>query len=386
MPEHASRARRGVTGLFIAHGVLCGTWVARIPAVKADLGLGDGELGLALLCTTVGAVAGLPLTGWLVAHKGSRGASAPALVAFALILPTLALAPSLPLLALALGLFGFAMGALDVAMNAHGLTVEGRYGRPILSVFHAGWSLGGLLGAGVAALAAWAGVDPLPHFVVVSVVVGIVGLAAAGALLPASADRPEAPPRLSRPPRRLGVLAVLAFCGLFGEGTAADWSGVYLVESLHTSAGVGALGFASFSVAMVVFRLLGDRLTAQWGTVAVVRRGAALAGGAFALALVIGHPALALVALACVGAGVAALVPVFFRAAGSLPGLPPSVGIAAITTVGYSAFLVAPPAIGFAAELVGLPLALGLVPALLGVLFVLAPRAQPVGRTAVQPA
>jgi hypothetical protein len=381
-----SRARFAVTALFVAHGALIGTWVARIPAIKDDLGLGEGELGLALLFATLGALVGMPLTGWLVAHEGSRGVAGPALVVFALFLPSLALASSLLLLSLALALFGFAMGALDVAMNAHGLTVEGRYGRPILSSFHAGWSFGGLVGAGAAALAAGAGIDPLPHFVVVAVTVGVVGLAAAAALLPASADRPDVAPTLGRPPRRLAALAVLAFCGLFAEGTAADWSGVYLAESLHTSTGVAALGFASFSVAMVVFRLLGDGLTARWGPVAVVRRGGVLGGGAFAVALAVGHPAVALVAFACVGAGVAALVPVFFRAAGSLPGVPASVGIAALTTVGYSAFLVAPPVVGFSAELVGLPLALGLVPALLGVLVVLAPRTEPVARPAVQPA
>jgi len=381
-----SKARSGVTALFVAHGALVGTWVARIPSVKDDLGLGEGELGVALLCATFGALVGMPLTGWLVAHTGSRTAAGPALIAFASFLPAVALASNLLLLSLALVLFGFAMGALDVAMNAHGLTVEGRYGRPILSSFHAGWSFGGLVGAGAAAVVAGAGVDPLPHFVAVAVVVTIVGLVSVTALLPASADRPDTAPTLGRPPRRLAALAVLAFCGLFAEGTAADWSGVYLAESLHTSTSFAALGFAAFSVAMVVFRLLGDALVASWGSVAVVRRGAALGGGAFAIALAVGHPALALVGLACVGAGVAAMVPVFFRAAGSLSGVPASVGIAALTTVGYSAFLVAPPVVGFAAELVGLPLALGLVPVLLAVLVVLAPRTEPVARPAVQPA
>jgi MFS family permease len=381
-----SKARYAVTALFVVHGVLVGTWIARIPSIKDDLGLGEGELGLALLFATLGALVGMPLTGWLVAHQGSRGVSGPALVVFALILPALALAPNLLLLSLALALFGFAMGALDVAMNAHGLTVEGRYGRPILSSLHAGWSFGGLVGAGTAALVAGVGVGPLPHFVLVAVAVGVVGLAAVAALLPASADRPDVAPTLGRPPRRLAALAVLAFCGLFAEGTAADWSGVYLAESLHTSTAFAALGFAAFSVAMVVFRLLGDGLVARWGPVAVVRRGAALGGVGFAVALAVGHPALALVGLACVGAGVAAMVPVFFRAAGSLPGVPASVGIAALTTVGYSAFLVAPPVVGFSAELVGLPLALGLVPALLGILVVLAPRTEPVARAAVQPA
>jgi MFS family permease len=372
-----SRARFAVTSLFLAHGFLFGTWVARIPAVQEELELGEGELGAALLCLTLGAVLAMPVAGWIVAREGSRATARQAVVVFAALLPGLALAPSLVLLALALLLFGAAAGALDIAMNAHGLEVERRYTRPILSSFHAGWSFGGLVGAGVGALAAWGGVGLLPHFTAVAVVVGVSGLLASAALLPAGADRPESPPRLARPPRQLLALAALAFCGLFAEGAAADWSAVYLAGPLDSGAGLAALGFAAFSVAMAGFRLLGDRLTTRWGPVALMRRGGLLAGAGLAAALVIGHPAAALVGFACMGAGLAAVVPVAFRAAGSLAGVPAGAGIAALTTVGYTAFLVGPPVIGFVAEVAGLPLALGIVVVLLGVLAALASEAEP---------
>jgi MFS family permease len=376
--------RLAVTSLFLAHGLLFGTWVARIPAVQDDLDLGEGELGVALLFITFGAILAMPVAGWIVAREGSRATARLALVVFAALLSVVALAPNLALLALALLLFGAAAGALDIAMNAHGLEVERRYVRPILSSFHAGWSLGGLAGAGVGALAAWAGVDPLPHFAAVAVAVGVGGLMASGALLPAGADRPESPPRLARPPRRLLLLAVLAFCGLFAEGAVADWSAVYLAGPLDAGAGVAALGFAAFSTTMVAFRLLGDGLTTRWGPVALMRRGGIVAGGGLAAALLIGHPAAALAGFACMGAGLAAVVPVAFRAAGSIPDVPAGVGIAALTTVGYSAFVVGPPVIGFAAEVVGLPLALGIVVALLGVLAALAAEARP-ARALVSP-
>jgi MFS family permease len=371
------RARLAVTSLFVAHGVLFGTWVARIPAVQDELDLGEGELGVALLFVTLGAVLAMPVAGWIVAREGSRLTARQAVVVFAALLPVVALAPSLVLLALALLLFGAAAGALDIAMNAHGVEVERRYGRPILSSFHAGWSFGGLVGAGVGALAAWAGVGLLLHFAVVALAVGAGGLLASALLLPAGADRPESPPRLARPPRRLVALALLAFCGLFAEGAAADWSAVYLAGPLDAGAGLAALGFAAFSVAMAGFRLLGDTLTTRWGPVALMRRGGLLAGGGLAAALVIRHPAAALAGFICMGAGLAAVVPVAFRAAGSLPGVPAGAGIAALTTVGYTAFLVGPPVIGFVAEVAGLPLALGIVVALLGVLAVLASEAQP---------
>jgi MFS family permease len=372
-----SRARAAVTSLFLAHGFLFGTWVARIPAVQEELELGEGELGVALLFVTLGAVLAMPVAGWIVARRGSRATARQTVVAYAALLPALALAPSLVLLALALLLFGAAAGALDIAMNAHGVEVERRYERPILSSFHAGWSFGGLVGAGVGALAAWAGVGLLAHFAAVAVVVGASGFLVSAALLPAGADRPESPPRLVRPPRKLVALALLAFCGLFAEGVAADWSAVYLAGPLDAGAGLAALGFAAFSVAMAGFRLLGDTLTTRWGPVALMRRGALLAGGGLAAALLIGDPAAALAGFACMGAGLAAVVPVAFRAAGSLPGVPAGAGIAALTTVGYTAFLVGPPVIGFAAEVVGLPLALGIVVVLLGALAALAAEAQP---------
>jgi MFS family permease len=372
-----THARVAVTSLFLAHGLLFGTWVARIPAVQEDLELGEGELGLALLFLTLGAMLAMPVAGWIVAREGSRATARQAVAVFAALLPGLALAPSLVLLALALLLFGAAAGALDIAMNAHGFEVERRYGRPILSSFHAGWSFGGLVGAAAGAVAAWAGVAVTPHFAAVAVVVAVGGLVASAALLPSAADRPESPPRLGRPPRRLLALAVLAFCGLFAEGAAADWSAVYIAGPLNGGAGLAALGFAAFSVAMAGLRLLGDTLTTRWGPVALMRRGALLAGGGLGAALLIGHPIVALVGFACMGAGLAAVVPVAFRAAGSLPGVPAGAGIAALTTVGYTAFVVGPPVIGFVAEVAGLPLALGIVVVLLGVLAALAAEAQP---------
>jgi Major Facilitator Superfamily len=372
-----SRARAAVTAIFVAHGALFGTWVARIPAIQDDLGLGEAELGVALFGATLGGFVGLPFSGWTVARRGSRATAAQGLPVLALLLPLLAVAPNLPLLVLALFAFGVAAGAVDVAMNAHGLAVERRYGRPILSSFHAGWSFGGLAGAAVGGLAAAADVDPLAHFASAALVLGAAGLLASRWLLPAEADRPAAPARLRRPPRRLAALGVLAFCGLFAEGAAADWSAVYLAGPLAAGSAVAALGFAAFSTSMATFRLVGDRLTTRWGPVALTRRGGLLACGGLALALVIGNPAAALLGFACMGAGLAAIVPVVFRAAGSLPGMPAGAGIAALTIVGYSAFLVGPPVIGFTAELVGLPRALGIVVLLLGGLSLLARSTQP---------
>jgi MFS family permease len=369
------RPRAAVAFVFFAHGSLFGTWFSRIPAIKDSLSLGEGELGLALFGATFGALASLPATGWLVPRVGSRSVVARGLPVFALLLVPPAFASGLATLTATLLAFGAAAGALDVAMNAHGLAVERRYGRPILSSFHAAWSFGGLAGAGAGSIAAWLALEPSVHFAIAAAVLGLPGLVLGRFLLAAAADRTAAPLLVGRPPRRLLALAVLAFCGLFGEGAAADWSAVYIAGPLDGGAAAAALGFAAFSVTMTVVRLAGDRLTVRWGPAALVRRGGAAGAGGLAVALVGDDPALALVGFAVMGAGLAALVPIAFRAAGSLPDIAPAAGLAALTTVGYAAFLVSPPVIGFAAEVVGLRAALWLVVALLGAVVVLAPAA-----------
>src|SRR4051812_28139725 len=381
-----SRARLSVTVFFFAHGALFGTWAARIPAVKHDLGLSDGALGLSLLCATVGSLLAMPLVGAAVAREGSRRAMLQAVAAYALLLPCIALAPNVWVLAATLLLFGAGLGALDVAMNSHGLEVERRYPQPVFASFHAAWSFGGLAGALAGALAAWAGIEPLAQFAATALVLGGGTLLVSRWLLPAGADRSEETVTFRRPPGRLAGLALLAFCGLFAEGATSDWSAVYVADTLDAGGTLGAVAFGTFALSMAVARLFGDRLTTRWGPVALTRRGGALGAVALGIALLVDVPAAAIVAFACVGAGVAAFAPLVFRSAGSIPGIAPSVGLAALTTVGYSAFLVGPPAIGFLAEAVGLTGARVLPVAMLVVTAALAPRVQPAGVPEPQPA
>jgi len=355
------RARWAVAYVFFAGGAVVGSWVARIPAVKDDLGLSDGALGCALFGVAAGAVVAMPIAGRVAARCGSRRATEVGLFACcgALLLP--ALAGSVAALVPALIVLGASIGTLDVAMNAHGLAVERGCGRPILSSFHASFSLGGLVGAGAAGAAASAGLDPSRHFAIAGLALALPGVGFARMLLPPSADVAESGHTLGRPPRTLLLLSLLAFCTLFAEGAVADWSAVYLDGPLGMGAGAAALGFAVFSLAMVSGRLAGDRVTSRLGPVALTRAGGVLAAGSLALALLIGHPVAALIAFFGVGAGLATTVPIVFRAAGSYPGIAAGTGIAAVSTVGYVGFLSGPPAIGSTAELVGLPGALGLV-------------------------
>jgi MFS family permease len=367
------QARAAVTAIFFLNGLIFGSWAARIPAVRDHVGLSDGELGIALACGAIGSIIAMPIAGGRAARLGSRRATRGALAFLCAITAVVALAPNLPSLCALMLLYGAAMGSLDVTMNAHGVAVERTYGRAILASFHAAFSIGGLVGGALGALAAAAGLDVRAQLALVAGVSGVVGLVWSRRFLGSDVDAiGHADPVFVRPPRRLLALGALAFACLLIEGASADWSGVYLRDELGTTAAVAALGFTAFSVTMTLGRVFGDRLVDRFGPTTVVRSGGAIAAIGFGLSLVIGQPAAAIAGFACLGAGMSGVVPIVFRASGHVPGMAAGVGLAAVSSTGYLGFLIGPPTIGGLAELLGLPSALVVLVVLASVVALLA--------------
>ncbi|HEX5899127.1 MAG TPA: MFS transporter [Solirubrobacteraceae bacterium] len=368
------QARSAVTAIFFLNGLIFGAWAARIPAVRDHVGLSDGELGIVLACAAVGSILAMPIAGGRAARIGSRRATRVAFALVCLAAGLIALAPSLPVLCAVALFYGASMGSLDVTMNAHGVAVERRYGRAILASFHAAFSIGGLAGGVLGALSAAVGLDVRVQLALVAAGSAAVGLTWSRRFLGSDADAVGRTERVFvRPPRRLLALGALAFACLLIEGAAADWSAVYLRDELSTTAAIAAIGFTAFSITMTLGRIFGDRLVDRVGPEAVVRGGGALAAIGFGLALISAAPVPAVVGFACLGAGMAGVVPIVFRASGQVPGMTPGVGLAAVSTTGYLGFLVGPPTIGGLAELVGLPAALAVVVLLATVVALLAP-------------
>ena len=369
--------RVAITLVFLADGLLIGSWASRIPAVQDQTDLTSSGLGLALFAMSLGALVSMPLAGWLGERIGSRLVTTAALVGGGASLFLASLATGLGGLAAALAGFGAGFGAVNVAANAQGIALERLRGRSILSSFHAAFSAGGLAGAGLGAVVAAAGIGPRAHFGALGLAVAVVALACGRRLLPPeSCERPAAPV-LARPPRVLAVLGLAAFFTLLAEGAAVDWSAVYLSDSLGATAAVAALAYGGFSLAMATSRLAGDRLNTRLGPVWLVRGGSLIAMTGLTLAIIIGSTSAALVGFAAMGAGLGVVVPVLFRAAGSTPGVPAGVGIAAVSTIGWLGFLVGPPAIGVAADAIGLRSALLLVVLATAVVALLAGSAGP---------
>jgi MFS family permease len=354
------RARAGVAAVFFLNGFGYGSWVPRLAEIKDRLELSEGQLGLALFMAAVGALIAMPLTGALAGRHGSRAATALTVALYGLAVPGLALAPGLVGLGLALLAVGAASGALDVSMNAQGVAVEKRYRCPIMASLHGMFSLGGMSGAAATGLIAGT-LDLFSHFLLVGSFVLALGLVACSPMLAASGEGRAAGPGFARPSLGLLVPGVVALSSLLSEGAMADWSAVYLSASLGAGTALAAAAFAAFSMMMAIGRFAGDRLVARVGGDLMVRAGGALAAAGLGLTLLIGHPVIAVIGFALVGAGLSCTFPVVLSAAARGTEMPPSAAIAAVCTVGYLGFLVGPPAIGGLAELIGLPAALGLV-------------------------
>ena len=361
----ALRASRfAVLAVFFVNGVVIGTWLVRIPAIRERLSPGEGLLGVALLGAAVGALVAMPLVGALVSRFGSRRVVGMAVLVLSLSLVTPALAPSLPFLVPALIMLGAANGGLDVAMNAQAVAIERGYGRPIMSSFHAAWSFGGLGGAALGGRLASQGIAPLPHFYAVAVLSAIAFAGAYRALLPSQTDASgEGTPAFARSTRALLGLGIISFCVLLGEGAMGDWSAVYLDDTLSTGPGFAAAGYAAFSLSMAFGRLFGDGFTELLGPATLVRSCGAIAAVGLGVALAAAQPLIALAGFACAGAGFSVIFPTALSAAGRTGG-PTGPALAAVTTAAYTGFLVGPPFIGFLAELTDLGYALYLVVAL----------------------
>lgn len=352
------RSRISVGAAFAANGFVVSSWVSRIPAVQSKLHMNAAVLGVVLLASAAGSLISMPATGWLIAHKGSRRLVQVSTLLLCLALVPIAFVRSPAELAAALLLFGAVAGSQNVSMNTHAVSVEHEYERPLMGSFHAMWSLGAMAGSALGGLLAGLTWTPQAHFTLVVGFVFPLSLFAMSWL-----HRPEHyPAAVSK--LTLKIPVAVAGLGLIGcaisvvEGSVADWSAVYLDSVIGAGAARAALGFSFYSAAMIVSRLLADAITARIGRARLVRAGSLVAFAGLVIALLTQFWAVAVTGFALTGLGVATIIPNVFGAAGRVEGVPPGVGMAAVTTLGYLGFLGGPPLIGGLAQALGLRLGL----------------------------
>jgi predicted MFS family arabinose efflux permease len=375
-----SRAALGTAMVFAVSGALLGTWVSRLPATRDRLHASPAELGLVLLAPGVGSLVSMPATGWLCRRLGSRTAVALTGLPCCLVVFALAVMPSLSTLAIALFAWGLLFGAWDVAMNVQGSAVEQRAGRAWMPRYHACWSVGGIVGAGVGGLAARAGMPVPVHFGLVAALGVALVLGALRAFIPDREDRdtePAAEPGtralwtkvLSR---RLIVIGLITLCAVTIEGAAADWLALYLVDERHTGDSVGAAGYAVFACAMAAGRFAGTPITQRLGRHGAVRVGGMVSVAGVLVTVLAPWTPLAFVGTIAWALGVCLIFPATISAAGETPDRPTD-AIAAVSTVGYGGLLVGPPLIGILADHTGIGRALLVLLVLAAAVSVLAP-------------
>ncbi|ELS51236.1 MFS transporter [Streptomyces viridochromogenes] len=358
-----TRLRIALTAFFALDGFLFAGWVVRIPAIKHQTGASAGTLGLALLGVSAGAVLTMMLTGRLCRRHGSHQVTVVCAVLLSLSVALPPLTHSVPALGAVLLVFGAAYGGINVAFNSAAVALVTALRRPVMPSFHAAFSLGGMVGAGLGGLVAGT-LSPTRHLMGLAVIGLLVTVVAGRTLLrhepPTTANRalttPDAPRRPGPGTRPLVIVfGLIALCTAYGEGAMADWGALHLEQDLDASPGVAAVGYSCFALAMTIGRLTGTALLERLGHGRTVVAGGATAAAGMLLGSLSPSLWAALLGYAVTGLGLANLFPVAVERAGSLAG--PS-GVAIASTLGYGGMLLGPPAIGFMADWFSLPVAL----------------------------
>ncbi|MGW2748991.1 MFS transporter [Streptomyces sp. NPDC001450] len=361
--EHSLRAARVATFVyFVLNGTLVGMWVVQIPAIEERTGISHATLGGFLVLLGVGAFIGMQVAGRLADHLGTRVVvpTAGVLCSAALVLPGLPRDPWT--LAGALLVFGFGNGCLDVSMNAHAVHVEKAYNRPVMSAFHATFSVGGVIAAVVGAGAASVGSSPAATLGAVGAMGIVTASVSARGLLPstpasatATAGGEEAPAAKRRTaPGRIWILAALALMIMLCEGAANDWSTLHLKSILGAPASTAAFGYGTYAATMTIGRLLTDRLSARFGPVAILRYGSAMA--AVGTTIVALSPWIwpVFAGWALFGLGLSGCIPQLFSAAGHADPSAAGTNVSRVAGLGYVGMLAGPAVIGWMTHLVAL--------------------------------
>jgi MFS family permease len=359
--------RLSVFVVFALNGTVIGAWAPRMPTLAEQIDASPGELGLALLGASVGMIVAALQTGRLCARFGARALVLASGLATTAILPLMAIVGSPVQLGLALILLGASVGMLDVAMNVAAVTVVRRTERPIMPVFHAGFSFGALAGSVGAAFAAGHRIGLLGHFLAMSVFALVVLLAvirwvpreeqAADSAAHQTTDR-----RMLRRPV-LWLLGMIALCSAIVEGGSGDWSALFAVRERGMGEAAAAITFSVFCVAMAVVRLVGEQAERRWGPYRILVGGALVAGAGLLATAIVPSGALAFVGFGLAGGGLAFAFPVALNMAGAVGRRGDGTGgereIGFVTAIAYSGFLIGPPMLGGIAQLTNLAVAIG---------------------------
>jgi MFS family permease len=393
------RWRTAVFAIFLASGLSIATWASRVPAIKLALDVDNIEIGLMLLGAGIASIVGLSLANLVLARFGARRGMLVAMIVFAAGVAIIGVGTDLVhsyiVVVAGLVLFGLGNGAVDVMMNVEGAAIEKQSGKTILPLFHAFFSFGTVIGAGIGAAAAGWHVDVVFHTAVMAVIIVVIAFASFANVpareltgdTEAAADKPHWRERLHtamaawREPRTY-ALGVIMLGMAFAEGGANDWLALGMVEGHGAAPAIGALGLTVFSVSMTIVRIFGGPLVDRFGRVATLRVLSVLAAGGLLLFILAPSIPLVFVGAALWGAGVSLGFPLGMSAAADDPAKA-AARVSAAATIGYISFLCGPPILGFISEQIGLLNTLYILVALAVASGLASPAAKPIAGSTV---
>ncbi len=353
--------RIAVATFFLTNGFLYANWAGRLPEIQHFFDISNATLGILLFLAALGALLAMPFSGWLTAKFGSEKVTYATGMLFCCIVPMLVVVPNFWVAGLFFFIMGIANGTLDVAMNGQAVFVERVYKKPIMSSFHGVFSVGMALGAAVSAGFAKLNYSLFSHLLLVAGL-GIVAITWAVRHLlketTTETTQKAETPAFMLPTKAILPLGIIAFCGMTGEGTMADWSALFVNKVVGESEYFSALAFGVFGTSMTIGRFLGDYCTAKFGKRKLLIFSSLLTIVGLFIALIYVSIFTAIIGFFLVGLGLANVVPIVYSSAGNTEGVEPSVGIAMATSIGYAGFFVGPPTIGFLADHFGLRVAL----------------------------
>lgn len=335
--------------IFLIAGIGMSSWAPLVPYAKSRLDVSDAALGGLLLFLGLGSLIAMPLTGSLVGKQGCKRVILCSSLIVMLLLPFMATLATPVTLAIALMLFGAAIGTLDVAMNIQAVEVEKAAERTMMSGFHGFYSVGGIAGAGLVSAMLWLGLSPLQAVLAILLLLLLLLLGSQRWLLTERMHQ-ENTPLFVVPRGWVLFLGLLCFILFLTEGAVLDWSALLLTQERMMPAAQAGLGYAVFSIAMSIGRLTGDRIVNRFSNRLVLAGGCLCAALGVLLLITINNVTVALLSFLLIGFGAANTVPILFSAAGRQTAMPVNMAISAMTTIGYAGILAGPALIGFVAH------------------------------------
>lgn len=355
-------SRVAVKLIFFINGFVHANLATRFPRIQELFQIDNGILGLVLLATSIGALLAMPFTGWLIIRNGSRRITIFSVFAYCVFLPLVPVMTGVGGLVFIFFVMGLTAGMLDVSMNSQAVIVEQQHGKPIMTSFHALFSIGMVAGASCGALFVKLESTLFFHFTAI-VLLSLVGSFWARYHL--IHDKPQVKqteePAFRLPNAAMVSIGVIAFCCMLGEGAMADWSTNYMENIALADKAIAPLGLSAFALAMTIGRFLGDKAREKYGDRKLMIGCGLTATMGLLVGIIFPYPYVVIVSFFIVGVGLSAIVPIAYSIAGNTKDLPPGVGLAMVTTVGYSGFLFGPPIIGFIADWQSLRISLGVV-------------------------